>query len=163
MDNGVKLIFGLVSLLVGFIVMAALLPNIFGSISDVRQSYEGYCQASAAGASQVRWAVGESLHSGGYYATPPSIAVTTVCSRNMTATSLSGGTWSSAGAFGLSGATSGNAVWVPVSTSNDPYNAVITTILQLAPLAIVLGLAGALIGVIVVNVQKGYKKAKSSF
>ena len=53
--------------------------------------------------------------------------------------------------------------WVPVATSNDPYNAVITTILQLAPLAIVLGLAGALIGVIVVNVQKGYKKAKSSF
>lgn len=162
MDNGVKLIFGLVSLLVGFIVMAALLPNIFGSISDVRQSYEGYCQASAN--ANIRWAVGESLHSGGYYAAPPtSPAVTTVCSRNMASTNLTGGTWNPQTAFGLTSAVGGSVRWVPVATSNDPYNAVITTILNLTPLAIVLGLAGALIGVIVVNVQKGYKKAKSTF
>lgn len=162
MDNGVKLIFGLVSLLVGFIVMAALLPNIFGSISDVRQSYEGYCQAAAN--PSIRWAVGESLHSGGYFSTPPtSPAVTTVCSRGLPSTTLSGFTWNPTTAFGSSGSTGGAVSWVPVATSNDPYNAVITTILQLAPLAIVLGLAGALIGVIVVNVQKGYKKAKSSF
>ena len=162
MDNGVKLIFGLVSLLVGFIVMAALLPNIFGSISDVRQSYEGYCQASAN--ANIRWAVGESLHSGGYYITAPNTpAVTSVCSRNMSAITFSGGTWNPQTAFGLTSSVSGTIVWVPVATSNDPYNAVITTILNLTPLAIVLGLAGALIGVIVVNVQKGYKKAKSTF
>ena len=161
MDNGVKLIFGLVSLLVGFIVMSALLPNIFGSISDVRQSYEGYCQHEDN--SNIRWAVGESLHSGGYFLTVPTAPpVTTVCARNTSAT-FTGGTWNPQTAFGVSGDSAGAVSWVPVATSNDPYNAVITTILQLAPLAIVLGLAGALIGVIVVNVQKGYKKAKSSF
>ena len=162
MDNGVKLIFGLVSLLVGFIVMAALLPNIFGSISDVRQSYEGYCQASAN--ANIRWAVGESLHSGGYWTIPPTAPpVTTVCARNLTTITLTTGTWNPQTAYGQGGTASGTITWVPVATTNDPYNAVITTILQLAPLAIVLGLAGALIGVIVVNVQKGYKKAKSSF